>query len=58
MTVKDVINELKICECTIKQLDDLAEQDKDTFGHSGILEDAVDIIGKYMDELTKKQIKQ
>lgn len=57
MTVKDVINELKICECTINQLDDLAEQDKDTFGHSGILEDAVEIIGKYMDELTKKQIK-
>lgn len=58
MTVKDVINELKICECTINQLEDIAEQDKTTFGHSSIIEDAVEIIGKYMDELTRKQIKQ
>lgn len=57
MTVKDVINELKICECTINQLEDIAEQDKTTFGHSSVIEDAVEIIGKYMDELTKKQIK-
>lgn len=58
MTVKDVISELKICECTINQLEDMAEQDKDSFGHSGIIEDAVEIIEKYMDELTRKQIKQ
>lgn len=57
MTVKDVINELTICACTIKQLEDIAEQDKTTFGQSSLIEDTVEIIGKYMDELTKKQIK-
>lgn len=57
MTVKDVINELKICECTINQLEDMAEQDKTSFGQSSLIEDTVEIIGKYMDELTRKQIK-
>lgn len=57
MTVKDVINELKFCECTIKQLEHMAEQDKDSFGHSGILEDAVEIIEKYMEELAIKHVK-
>lgn len=57
MTVKDVINELKFCECTIKQLEHMAEQDKDSFGHSGIIEDAVEIIEKYMEELAIKHVK-
>ena len=57
MTVNDVIVELKICECTIKQLEDIAEQDKTTFGHSSLIEDAVEIIEKYMDELKKKQVR-
>ena len=55
MTVKDVINELKICECTIKELNEMQ------LGASSIesetLGDAISIIVKYVDELEKKQIK-
>ena len=55
MTVKDVMNEIKICECTINELRDM--QDKAWSEDSDTIQDAISIIVKYVDELEEKQIK-
>lgn len=55
MTVKDVINELKDCECTIRGLNEMLLEAAGS--ESDTLQDAASIIVKYVDELEKKQIK-
>ena len=56
MTVNDIIRELDFCKKVINCVEDVRDKHPD-FDNIDSLEDAVDIIGKYMDELGRKQIK-
>ena len=55
MTVRDVIDKLTICECTINGLTDM--QYKACFSDSDTLQDAITLIKEYTEELKNKCIK-